>query len=197
MRNLVKLSVEKVDSRKYRLMNNEVEAVIESVIVPGSNEPQEGKILTTANLFGFWPKGKKLTEIDIKVNREFYNVFLTEEGVAILALDEEEANEMLEPVVEEEIEDIKESKKILTRKTVDGNDKKRLSQADKDAYKAKFEKDYTLDKRYLACKTIKDKAIFLMEENFPISAIAYVLDKRFQQIRSYAVAYYGSNLKAI
>ncbi|MGL5189608.1 MAG: hypothetical protein ACRC7S_08135, partial [Cetobacterium sp.] len=160
-------------------------------------EPQEGKILTTANLFGFWPKGKKLTEIDIKVNREFYNVFLTEEGVAILALDEEEANEMLNPVVEEEIEDVRESKKILTRKTVDGNDKKRLSQADKDAYKAKFEKDYTLDKRYLACKTIKDKAIFLMEENFPISAIAYVLDKRFQQIRSYAVAYYGSNLKAI
>ena len=198
MRNLVKLSVEKVDSRKYKLMNGEVEAEINAVITPGNSEPQEGKILTTANLFGFWPKGKKLTEIDIKVNREFYNVFLTEDGIAILAEDEDEANEMLSPEVEESVEeDLKESKKILTRKTVEGTEKKRLSIADKEQYKEKFVKEYTLDKRYLACKTIKDKAIFLMEEDFPISAVAYVLDKRFQQIRSYAVDYYGSNLKEL
>lgn len=195
MRNLVKLTVEKVDSRKYRLMNGEVEAVINSVMVPGSTEAKEGKILVTANMFGFLEKGKKVTEIDIKVQREFYDVYLTEEGIAVIAECEADANEMLEPQIIEE--DIADSKKILTRKTVDGTEKKRLNANDKEQYKERFLKEIQLNQSYLKCKTIKEQAIFLMEENFPISAIAYVLDKRFQQIRSYAVSYYGTNLKNI
>jgi hypothetical protein len=129
-----------------------------------------------------------------KFDRNFYGFYLADTTL-IIAEDEDEVNDIMnfrDLIILEVAED---SEKLISKQNLSGEVKKKLTKQEKEDYAQYYNSEVQYEFEYLQCKTIKARAIFLIEKEFPISAIAYCLEKRFQQIRQYAVQYYGKNLK--
>lgn len=172
-----------------------VEAISQKLISPAGETV--GRLVISKNYIAVLEAGMSVTDINEKYQRKFYNLFMQEDGTIIVAEDLEAAMECIEPEVIEEEEELVESEKVLNRTDVSGGTKKRLSATDKSAYLTKFNAEVAMTMEYRTCKTLKEKTIHLLEEQYPVSAIAYILEKKFQQVRQYAVAYYGKNLKQL
>lgn len=191
--------IRQVNSRKYEAVNNEeVVNEVVNIVMPGGVEV-EGKMIITKNFIGILEKGMKITAIEKKVQREFYDIFFDEKTRKyVIAENIADAEDTIAAMFEEEEEEVVEEKvELVKRETVAGVSKQRLSAADKEAYREKFEKELANTKEFTSCKTIKEKVIMLMEKGYPTSTIAFILDKKFQQIRSYIVAYTGRGLKEL
>lgn len=189
------------NKRKYDVVDGNVVIEINSVIDPGSAKKVEGKLIITKNFIGILPAGKKITEIATKLPREFYSIFEINEEI-VVATDKEEALDLYKEVEKankstEEVEAEDDKVEFLTRSTIDGIQKNRLTKAEKQAYKDKWLKEMAYTVEFRSTKTVKDKVIMMAEAGYPLSAIAYTLDKRYQQVRSYVVTYMGRNIKAL
>lgn len=189
------------NKRKYSIMDENAVVDVTVVVDPGTAQRVEGKLIITKNFIGILPAGKTITDIATKLPREFYSIFEINEEI-VIATDASEAMDLYEAVAKgttvEEEEDLEDKKvDFLNRSTVEGISKNRLTEAEKQAYKDKFKKEMEFTPAFRGTKTIKDKVIMLAEAGYPLSAIAFTLDKRYQQVRSYIVTYMGKNIKKI
>lgn len=190
--------VRQVNSRKYEVVNGDaVVNEIVNIVMPGGVEV-EGKMFITKNFIGILEKGMKVTAIEKKVHREFYDIFFDETTKKyVIAENIADAEDTMAAMnVEEEVETV-EKIEYIKRTTVTGEAKARLSAADKAAYKEKFEKEVANKKEFKDLKTVKEQVIFLSEAGYPPSSIAYILGKKFQQVRGYIVAFLGRGLKEL
>lgn len=190
--------VRQVNSRKYEVVNGDaVVNEIVNIVMPGGVEV-EGKMIVTKNFIGILEKGMNITAIEKKVQREFYDIFFDETTKKfVIAENIADAEDTMAAMnVEEEVETV-EKIEYIKRTTVTGEAKARLSAADKEAYKEKFEKEVANKKEFKDLKTVKEQVIFLSEAGYPPSSIAYILGKKFQQVRGYIVAFLGRGLKEL
>lgn len=190
--------IRQVNSRKYEVVNNE-EVINElvNIIMPGGVEV-EGKMIITKNFIGILEKGMKITAIEKKVHRDFYDIFFDEKTRKyVVAENIADAEDTINAMFAEEEEEEEEKVEYIKRTTVTGDSKARLTKEDKERFKEKFMKEVANKKEYKELKTIKEKVIFLSEAGYPPSTIAYILDKKFQQVRSYIVAFMGRGLKEL
>lgn len=190
--------VRQVNSRKYEVVNGDaVVNEIVNIVMPGGVEV-EGKMIVTKNFIGILEKGMNITAIEKKVQREFYDIFFDETTKKfVIAENIADAEDTMAAMnVEEEVETV-EKIEYIKRTTVTGEAKARLSAADKAAYKEKFEKEVANKKEFKDLKTVKEQVIFLSEAGYPPSSIAYILGKKFQQVRGYIVAFLGRGLKEL
>jgi hypothetical protein len=208
----IKIVPDEKNVRKHNMYVEEeggdvlLEAISQELISPAGK--CTGKLIISKNFIAVLQPGMKITDITEKYPRKFYNLFVTEDNTLVIAEDLEDATETvssgeLAEIAEEEsgaeevvtVEEGEEA--VLAKVTAGGVSKKRLSSRDKMAYLEKFKKEVALDMEFRSCKKIKDKAIFLLEAQYPVSAVAYILERKFQQIRQYAVEFYGRNLRKL
>lgn len=194
------------NGRKFDLQVSGEEINAKWIFDPGSAEKLEGKLVVTKNFIGILEKGMNITEINRKFMRSIYDVYYEPaEDMFIIADGEESLEEMRasqveahETAFEEKVNEAYEkTEPVLKKETISGEKKARLTKEDKEAYKEKFKKEIQFTPVYRSLKTVKEKAIYLVDREYPVSAIAYILDKKFQQIRGYVVDYLGKNLKAL
>lgn len=189
------------NGRKYDLMVNGEEVTAKYVFDPGSSERIEGKLVVTKNFIGILENGMNITEINRKFMRSIYDVYYEpSEDMFIISDGEESLKEMQNAKVNEEAFDevekeTYETESVLKKETVSGKQKSRLSTADKEEYKEKFKQEIQFTPQFRGLKTVKEKAQYLVDQGYPVSAIAYVLEKKFQQIRGYVIDYLGRNLR--
>lgn len=186
-------------------MKNEMRLVTLAATDTQTNVQTESKKVVTVNetfenAYVRITKNYIMVKIGIKtvyqVSSEFYNVYENENGF-IVAEDLEDANTIINPIMIIEVENLEASENVISRTNITGEVKKRLTKQEKQEYLTHYEENIKYDLAFLQCKTIKAKAIHLIENEFPISVVALCLEKRFQQIRQYAVQYYGKNLKQL
>jgi hypothetical protein len=193
-----KVIVRQVNSRKYEVVNGEdvINALV-NIIMPGGIEI-EGKMIVTKNFIGILEKGMRITSIEKKFHRDFYDIFFDEKNRKyVIAENIADAEETINAMFAEEEAEEEEKIEYIKRTTVTGDAKARLSKEDKEAFKEKFEKEIANKKDFKELKTIKEKVIYLSEAGYPPSTIAYILGKKFQQVRGYIVAFMGRGLKEL
>lgn len=189
----IKIQQDETNKKKFYLMDGDSEVDfnrITKIYDIGAEKFIEGKVYASLNYIKIVPKGNKFIDnTNPNLKREFYNLYASKDSL-IVAESLQAAEEIVNPEIVQETAEIE-----LETESLIQNKNRRLNMDQKIQFKKKFEEEIQNTLEWKGLKTLKEKSIYLAEKEYPISAAAFILEKRFQQIRQYVVAFYGQNLK--